>query len=88
VDLISLLSALLVFTASCLHPLLTGAVHFEYLSEVFANILFIFFCHRLKELVRFELLRRHKGRVADAVVDVDPRGSTGLGEKLQHSSSK
>ncbi len=32
-------------------------------------------------------MRRHKGRVANAVVDVDPLGSTGLGERASHSSS-
>lgn len=42
--------------------------------------------HRLAELVRSELLRRHRGRVANAVVDVDPLGSTGLGELASHSS--
>lgn len=42
--------------------------------------------HRLAELVRTELLRRHRGRVANAVVDVDPLGSTGLGELASSTS--
>jgi cation diffusion facilitator family transporter len=42
--------------------------------------------HRLGELVRTELLRRHKGRVANAVVDIDPLGSTGLGELASSGS--
>lgn len=37
--------------------------------------------HRLAELTRQELLRRHKGRVANAVIHVAPLGATGLGEK-------
>jgi len=37
--------------------------------------------HRLAELARKEMMRKHRGRVANAVVHVDPLGSTGLGEK-------
>jgi len=37
--------------------------------------------HRLAELARKEMMRSHRGRVANAVVDVEPLGSTGLGEK-------
>jgi hypothetical protein len=35
---------------------------------------------RIAELTRLELLRRHYPRVANAVVDVNPMGSSGLGE--------
>lgn len=37
--------------------------------------------HRLAELTRLELLRDHAGRVANAVVHVNPLGSSGLGDK-------
>ena len=37
--------------------------------------------HRLAELVKIELLENHRGRVANAVVHVEPLGATGLGEK-------
>lgn len=37
--------------------------------------------HRLAELTRQELLRKHDGRVANAVINVAPLGATGLGEK-------
>ena len=37
--------------------------------------------HRIGEMTRLELLKRHGGRVANAVVDVNPLGSTGLGEQ-------
>ena len=37
--------------------------------------------HRLAELVKIELLEEHRGRVANAVVHVEPLGATGLGEK-------
>ena len=37
--------------------------------------------HRLAELVKVELLEQHRGRVANAVVHVEPLGATGLGEK-------
>eukprot|EP00981_Chlorochromonas_danica_P013619 scaffold6586_cov169-Ochromonas_danica.AAC.4 len=37
--------------------------------------------HRLAELTRLELLRDHVGRVANAVVHVNPLGSAGLGEQ-------
>lgn len=36
--------------------------------------------HRLAELTRLELLKDHAGRVANAVVHVNPLGSAGLGE--------
>jgi len=35
---------------------------------------------RLAELTRQELLSKHDGRVANAVVHVAPLGATGLGE--------
>lgn len=41
--------------------------------------------HRLGELVRLRLLEKHKGRVANAVVDVDPLGATGLGHLAPHA---
>ncbi|CAM9317606.1 unnamed protein product, partial [Ectocarpus fasciculatus] len=41
--------------------------------------------HRLGELVRLRLLEKHKGRVANAVVDVDPLGATGLGHLAPHT---
>ena len=44
--------------------------------------------HRLAELTRQELLRRHKGRVANAVIHVAPLGATGLGEKYPLWASK
>ena len=37
--------------------------------------------HRLAELVKIELLEQYRGRVANAVVHVEPLGATGLGEK-------
>ena len=36
--------------------------------------------HRLGELARKQMIRSNQGRVANAVVHVDPLGSTGLGE--------
>lgn len=36
--------------------------------------------HRIAELTKQELLKRHSPRVANAVVDVNPLGSAGLGE--------
>lgn len=36
--------------------------------------------HRLAQLSRLELLKKHPGRVANAVVHVTPLGSSGLGE--------
>lgn len=36
--------------------------------------------HRLGELARKQMMKSNKGRVANAVVHVDPLGSTGLGE--------
>lgn len=36
--------------------------------------------HRLSELTRLALLKKHSGRVAGAAVDVTPLGSAGLGE--------
>ena len=37
--------------------------------------------HRLAELARVELMRQHRGRVANAIIHVNPLGSAGLGEK-------
>jgi len=37
--------------------------------------------HRVAELVKIALVDRHIGRVANAVVHVEPMGTTGLGEK-------
>ena len=37
--------------------------------------------HRIAELVKISLLENHRGRVANAVVHVEPIGATGLGEK-------
>lgn len=42
--------------------------------------------HRLGELVKNELLRRYSGRVANVIVNLDPLGSTGLGERASSSS--
>lgn len=36
--------------------------------------------HRISELTRLELLNKHSGRVANAIVHVTPMGSSGLGE--------
>mmetsp|Transcript_60292 Transcript_60292/g.118599 ORF Transcript_60292/g.118599 Transcript_60292/m.118599 type:complete len:544 (+) Transcript_60292:56-1687(+) len=40
--------------------------------------------HRIAELTRLELLRRHSPRVGNAVVDMNPLGSSGLGENSPH----
>lgn len=37
--------------------------------------------HRLAAMVKSSLLTNHNGRVANAVVDVEPQGTAGLGEK-------
>lgn len=44
--------------------------------------------HRLAELTRQELLNQHSGRVANAVVDVTPMGSSGLGEQYPYWARK
>ena len=36
--------------------------------------------HRLAELARIQMMSSNKGRVSNAIVHVDPLGSTGLGE--------
>lgn len=43
---------------------------------------------RIAELTRQELLKRHNPRVANAVVDVNPLGSAGLGENSPHWARK
>lgn len=56
----------------------------------------VFFCipnnwnnnYRIAELTRQELLKRHNPRVANAVVDVNPLGSAGLGENSPHWARK
>lgn len=42
--------------------------------------------HRLAELVRLALLEKHKDRVANVVVHVDPLGASGLGEQAKQSA--
>lgn len=44
--------------------------------------------HRLAALARHSLLQRHKGRVANAVVHVNPLGSAGMGESLHSWARK
>ena len=44
--------------------------------------------HRIAELTRLELLKRHSSRVANAVVDINPLGSAGLGENSPHWARK
>lgn len=42
--------------------------------------------HRVAELVRTSLLKSNKGRVANAIVDIEPLGTGGLGEKAPLSA--
>lgn len=46
------------------------------------------FVFRIAELTRLELLKRHSPRVGNAVVDMNPLGSSGLGENSPHWARK